>query len=225
MLTATHAHTISHSQRTISLVILDSYQIMADGLAKLLGTASGFQVLAAEVASSDSVSLVARLQPSLVLVDPVAEPILIDKLLRTLSIRLNESHLVVLTEEPTDRLLEQIVQYEVSCLSKAVASHELIEYLQRADAGERCYSPTIAERLIVSRDGVRVKRRSALAMLTDRQIEVLRQIALGHRVKDIAKQMHLSTKSVESHKYRIMNRLGMRDRVELALYAVREKLI
>lgn len=213
------------SQRAISLVVLDSYQIMADGLAKLLAGAPGFQVLAAEVASADSVALVARLQPSLVLVDPVAEPILIDKLLRTLSIRLNESHLVVLTEEPTDRLLEQIVQYDVSCLSKAIASSELVDYLQRADAGETCYSPTIADRLIIGREGVRVKRRSALAMLTDRQIEVLRQIALGHRVKDIAKQMHLSTKSVESHKYRIMNRLGMRDRVELALYALREKLI
>ncbi len=217
--------TLQPTQRSISLVILDSYQITSDGLSRLLGSVPGFQVLASEVASPDSVSLVSRLQPSLVIVDPVAEPIIIDRLLRTLSIRLNESHLVVLTEEPTDRLLEQIAQHQVSCLSKAIASSELVSYLQRIDAGETCFSPTIAERLIIARDGVRVKRRSALGMLTDRQIEVLRQIALGHRVKDIAKQMHLSTKSVESHKYRIMNRLGMRDRVELALYAVREKLI
>ena len=61
-------------------------------------------------------------------------------------------------------------------------------------------------------------------MLTARQVEVLRHLAQGQSVKEVAKLMHLSQKSVDSHKYRIMHKLAIHDRVELARYAIREGL-
>lgn len=64
-----------------------------------------------------------------------------------------------------------------------------------------------------------------LTLLTSRQLEVLRHLARGDSVKEIARQMHLSQKSVDSHKYRIMSKLGIHDRVELARFAIREGLM
>jgi len=61
--------------------------------------------------------------------------------------------------------------------------------------------------------------------LTDRQREVLCLLAEGFSVKEIASMMHLSAKSVDSHKYRIMKKLKLNDRVRLARYAIREGLI
>lgn len=63
-----------------------------------------------------------------------------------------------------------------------------------------------------------------LAGLTTRQVEVLRYLAQGQSVKEVARMMHLSQKSVDSHKYRIMHKLAIHDRVELARYAIREGL-
>lgn len=61
--------------------------------------------------------------------------------------------------------------------------------------------------------------------LSLRQKEVLRYLALGHTVKEVAAIMHLSVKSVDSHKYRIMKKLDLHDRVHLARYAIREGLL
>ncbi len=61
--------------------------------------------------------------------------------------------------------------------------------------------------------------------LSMRQVEVLKQLAIGHSVKEIARNMHLSPKSVDSHKYRIMHKLDIHDRVELARFAIRHQLI
>lgn len=66
---------------------------------------------------------------------------------------------------------------------------------------------------------------SGLSSLTNRQLEVLRHLAVGQSVKEVARQMHLSEKSIDSHKYRIMNKLGIHDRVELARFAIREGLV
>lgn len=104
------------------------------------------------------------------------------------------------------------------CLAKAI---------ELAVAGESYFSPKVKERIYFDEDEARYIARieSDLALLTNRQLEVLRHLARGDSVKEIAKQMHLSQKSVDSHKYRIMNKLGIHDRVELARFAIREGLM
>lgn len=66
---------------------------------------------------------------------------------------------------------------------------------------------------------------SPLADLTRRQLQILRPLAEGKSVKETARLLHLSPKSIDSHKYRIMNRLQVHDRVQLTRLAIREGLI
>jgi DNA-binding NarL/FixJ family response regulator len=70
-----------------------------------------------------------------------------------------------------------------------------------------------------------IERRSPLAKLTNRQIEVLRLVAEGHRTRDIADRLKLSIKTVESHRGEVMKRLGIHDVVSLVRYALRVGLI
>lgn len=67
--------------------------------------------------------------------------------------------------------------------------------------------------------------RRPLHKLTERQVQVLRLVAEGHRTRDIAKRLGLSVKTVESHRGEIMKRLGVHDVVSLARYAIRVGLI
>lgn len=64
-----------------------------------------------------------------------------------------------------------------------------------------------------------------VSVLTERQVEILKLLALGYSGKEIASKMHLALKSVESHKYRIMKTLGFRNAVRLCRYAIRNNLI
>jgi len=70
-----------------------------------------------------------------------------------------------------------------------------------------------------------IEKRTPLAKLTSRQVEVLRLVAEGHRTRDIADRLKLSVKTVESHRGEVMKRLGMHDVVSLVRYALRVGLI
>jgi DNA-binding NarL/FixJ family response regulator len=70
-----------------------------------------------------------------------------------------------------------------------------------------------------------IEKRTPLSKLTLRQIEVLRLVAEGHRTREIANQLSLSVKTVESHRGEVMKRLGMHDVVSLVRYAMRVGLI
>lgn len=72
-------------------------------------------------------------------------------------------------------------------------------------------------------DGLAI--RGPLHKLTDRQIEVLRLVAEGHRTRDIARRLKLSVKTIESHRGEIMKRLGIHDVVSVVRYAIRVGLI
>ena len=65
----------------------------------------------------------------------------------------------------------------------------------------------------------------SLECLTKRQQEILKFLALGDSVKEVARKLFLAPKSVEGHKHRIMKKLGIHDRVLLARYAIRNGLI
>ncbi len=92
--------------------------------------------------------------------------------------------------------------------------------------GDRCFSNEALDRLDYNPAIKRylVRSTSYLLTLTNRQLEVLRHLARGESVKEVAKAMVLSERAIESHKYRIMQKLGIHDRVELARYAIREGL-
>ena len=102
----------------------------------------------------------------------------------------------------------------------------LIDSIKRINRGDFCFSESIEQRLTYNRErhSWSLNQTEGVASLTNRQMEVLRHLATGRSVKEVAKRMHLSEKSVDSHKYRIMNKLQIHDRVELARFAIREGL-
>ncbi|HUQ70299.1 MAG TPA: response regulator transcription factor, partial [Planctomycetaceae bacterium] len=127
-----------------------------------------------------------------------------------------------------DIFIEQSLKLGFSgYLLKSEPLRELVSAIERVAAGEPVFSQAVAERLTFDPDKSQyvVRHESDLSALTLRQLEVLRHLACGQSVKEISHMMKLSQKSVDSHKYRIMNKLGIHDRVLLARFAIREGLM
>lgn len=145
-----------------------------------------------------------------------------------LAMRQRETKVVLYSVAMPDIYVDQALRTKVAgYVLKTDSLSNLVAAVQRVANGGTYYSEAIRERITVDPLTGQMKTHceSRLATLSDRQIEVLRNLAVGLSVKDVAKKMHISVKSVDSHKYRIMQALEIHDRVDLARYAIREGLV
>jgi DNA-binding NarL/FixJ family response regulator len=106
---------------------------------------------------------------------------------------------------------------------KASADRDLVEACRAAVRGEPFLYPAAVTALI--RDFLEREDGDELEPLTPRELEILKLIAEAHSTKEIADILVISPKTVERHRANILGKLGMRDRVELARYAIRRGLI
>ena len=132
---------------------------------------------------------------------------------------------VFLADTWSDLSIEQALKIDAAgMLSKDETLTDVIGSLRLIATGKRFISAAIAERITKQPGAGRqvLRRASRASCLTERQAEVLRYLATGLSTKKISTAMSVAEKTVESHKYRIMKCLGIHDRVELALFAIRE---
>jgi two-component system response regulator NreC len=102
---------------------------------------------------------------------------------------------------------------------KEAADSDLVEAVRRAASGQTYLQPTLGARLAAEPE------HTARAELTDREIEVLGLIALGHTNTEVAGQLYLSVRTVESHRAHIQQKLRLSSRAELVRYAIENNLI
>lgn len=224
---ATPASGAQRCERT-SVLLIDHQQAFTDAVRRALPATAAIEIAATAASIDDAIPLIRSLRPRVVVAELNGSTAGLQALLQLPEVRLKETRVAALSDGIADRLLDHVLNLNISCLSKCDPLDELLDSLCALARGERIYSRGIRLRLDVAAapEGPHmVRQRSRLAELSERQLQVLQYLAQGRRVKDVAQAMHLSEKAVESHKYRIMNQLNIHDRVELCLYAIREGLI
>ena len=141
--------------------------------------------------------------------------------------RLQRTRILFLASYVCDALLERAMRVGArGYLLRTESMESVIDAIRNVGAGGQGFSDEARDRLTfdpVSREFT-LPETSELGSLSNRQLEILCQLAIGRTVKEIARTMHVSDKAIDSQKYRIMSRLGIHDRVELARYAIREGL-
>lgn len=158
-----------------------------------------------------------------ILPDQTREPPLAT-LVRGLRNRSPESRIVFLLAKLSAGRLTELNRLSPSgMVDRQARPDDVRNVLRDTLRGDRAYTPNIRHYLDEMSHGSHTGGTPA-ETLSVRQKEVLRYLALGHTVKEVAAMMHLSVKSVDSHKYRIMKKLDLHDRVHLARYAIREGL-
>jgi len=212
----------------VSLVLIDPNCLLVEALPKCLREYADVTVVGRSLDVQDGLECLRRQKPDVCLVDADLYAKGFRLFADELAVRLGETRLAIFVDELTDVQLETAISNQVSgFLSHRDSLREVADSLTRLAAGETVVSSTLSGRLERDpRSGeVRAVRRSQLERFSNRQLEVLIHLARGSRVREIAGLMHVSEKAVESHKFRIMKRLGIRDRVELCRWAIREGLI
>jgi NarL family two-component system response regulator LiaR len=165
-----------------------------------------------------------RAQPDVVLLDLVMPRLDGVAALRALRGRAPEARVIVLTSfGDDDRVFAALRAGAVGYLLKDVEPADLVRAIRTAHAGQSPLSPAVAARVIdeLSHGG---HRAGAVEELTPRELEVLRLIARGRSNKVIALELGMAEKTVKTHVSHLLAKLGVADRTQAALYAVREGL-
>ena len=213
--------------QTTDAVIADNNRVNAESMAWCLKAYGGFRNVTALSTSAELLLTIRSQRPQVVL---IGERLIVSGLrdvFSDLAVRLGETRIAVFADALTDRQLDLIANNRVTgMLSRADAVKKISEQLSQIAAGTAVLSEHLNARIQLLRDGnFRCTASAQMQKLTDRQWDVLLNIAEGRRVSEVAEALSISQKAVESHKYRIMRVIGATDRVDLCRWAIREGLI
>ena len=207
--------------RSTTVLVADDHAIVLEGLVSLLKDYA-FEVVGAVGDGEKLVEAARRLKPDVIVTDLSMPGLSGLEVLTILKQERIESKVVVLTMHHDASWATQALKAGASAfLLKASAGEELVTAIQQALQGHVYLAAAVTQAVIdqIAESG------SAPAQLTARQIEVLRLIVKGQRMKEIASTLNLSTRTVETHKYEMMQVLGLRTTAELVRYALEHHVV
>ncbi len=215
----------------IRVLLADDHAVLRHSIRMLLETTGDMVVVGEAVNGQDALEKVRELLPAVVLMD-ISMPVLNGlESTRKIKREIPATQVVILTMHENEEYLVQILQAgAVGYVLKQAADQELIEAVRIASRGDTYLYPRIAT-LLVSDYLKRVESNPngeldpRFETLTAREKEILKLIAEGHTNKEIAEILVVSVKTVENHRYSLMNKLNAHDRGELIKYAIRIGLI
>ncbi len=210
----------------IRVILVDDHQIVREGLKALLQNKPDFEVVAEAADGRAAVSLVEKVKPELVLMD-IAMPGLngIEACQQIKS--LVPSCKILALSMHTDRRFVSRALQAGACgyLVKDCASQELVDAIYVVLQGRVYLSPSVAKTVVddylSTLEGKRIDSETALSA---REREVLQLLAEGRCTREIASSLHVSVKTIETHRKQIMDKLNIHSIAELTKFAVREGL-
>ena len=209
------------------VVLADDHAILRDGLRMVLESQPGIAVVGEAEDGRQALELVEHLHPDVVVMD-IAMPNLNGlEATRQIKRRYPAVKVVILTMHENRQYLTQIVKVGASgCVLKRSAGTELVTAVRAAVRGESYFSPAIAG-MMLEDYRVRLTRdeEDEDEQLTEREREVLQLVAEGRTNQEIADQLTLSIKTVQTHRAHIMEKLDVHDRTDLVKYAMRKGMI
>jgi len=204
----------------IRVVLADDHAMMRRSLRLLLDGEDDLEVVAEANDHPSAVRHVHGHQPDVLVLDLRMNNGAGIEAVRNFSERLPATKTVVLTMEDDPVFAQRaLTAGALGFVAKDLADVELVEAVRAAARGEEFVSPRVAARL----DSLH--RSLTDNKLTQREVEVLRLIALGHTSVEIARKLHLSPRTIETHRAHIHKKLGLATRAELVRYCLRRGLI
>jgi two-component system response regulator NreC len=205
---------------SIRIVLADDHPVVRRGLRMLLDDEDDFEVVAEAGDVESARRYVSGHHPAVLVLDlnmPGASTL---KSIPTIRTEFPETHIVVLTMQPEPAYArEALAAGATGYVLKQAADMELVEAVRLAAAGERYLNPGM---------GARIAAEPAPGPpdnLSEREVDVLRLIALGHTNTQIAEQLHISVRTVETHRSHIQQKLLLSSRAELVRYALDRGLV
>ncbi|WP_433684243.1 response regulator [Nocardia sp. CA-119907] len=205
---------VANGKLTVRVLIVDDERLVREGIAALLALQPGIEVVGIAENGSDATELAWDPHPDVALMDVRMAGM--DGIEAARLLRARAKVLMLTTFDDDDYIVRALRAGASGYLLKDLPAAELAQAVRLVHAGVDQYSATVSGRLAAL---VRPPFTAPTIELTPRELEVLRLVAGGAANREIARTMYLSEGTVKNHVSNILSRLGVRDRIQAAIYA------
>ena len=220
----------------IRIVVADDHPIFRDGLCKLLALEEDFEVVAQAQDGRQVLDVLQQFEPDILLLDLKMPGLDGLATLQRLQITRNKTRVIVLTASDDKNEFVQAMKLGTSGIAlKQTATELLIKSIRKVHAGEiwlDSHTTAAVIRQFVANDeapapapiSAAAPRERERSPLSQREREIVALVARGFKNKEMAEKMFISEQTVKNHLHNIFDKLGVSDRLELALYAIHNNL-
>jgi two-component system response regulator NreC len=216
--------------RKIRLLVADDHPVVRAGLRTLLSTQLDMEIVGEAADGATALARALELRPDVVIMDITMENMSGLTATREIRRRLPETKVLVLTIHDSEEYLRQMLEAGATgYVLKQAADMELAVAIRAVHRGEVYIYPSFTRVLLgelaQNMEAVRHAEQDDYDLLSQREKQVLRLVALGHTNRQIADQLFLSVKTIEAYRARLMQKLHLKSRSALVRYALRKGLL
>jgi DNA-binding NarL/FixJ family response regulator len=224
----------TETKTKIRIVVADDHPIFRDGLCKLLTLEDDFEVVAQAQDGRQVLDILQQLEPDILLLDLKMPGLDGLATLQKLQTARNKTRVIVLTASDDKNEFVQAMKFGTSgIVLKQTATELLIKSIRKVHAGEiwlDSHTTAAVIRQFVAAEEMppppmaSAPRDRERSPLSQREREIVALVAQGFKNKEMAEKMFISEQTVKNHLHNIFDKLGVSDRLELALYAIHNNL-
>ena len=215
--------------KPVRILLADDHEVVRCGLRALLEMHPGWEVCGEAADGRAAVDLAQKLSPDIVVMDISMPQLNGFEATRQILERTRGIEVLVLSVDGSEKMVRQVIGAGArGYVLKSDAGRDLVAAVGALLRHEEFFSPSVASIVHVADLKVAGRKRPSLrpaGVLTRREREVLQLLAEGRANKAVAKQLGISVKTAETHRARVMRKLGMKSLAELVRYAIRNGFI
>jgi Response regulator containing a CheY-like receiver domain and an HTH DNA-binding domain len=213
------------SRTKVSILLVDDHLIFTEGLKLLLTTRNDYEVIGTCQNGLEMLNFLANHQPDIVLVD-INMPVLDGEEAIHKALELQpDLRIIVLTSEEKGAIVERVIHSGVKgFVSKSSCQSELVDAIETVYEGGVHFSQDIFDLLITSMRQPE-KNKSVVDIFTIREKEIIRLLCDGKTSKEIAQELNINHRTVETHKAKIFEKTGVNNTISLVVCAIKDNLI
>lgn len=204
----------------LRILVADDFAVVREGLKAIIRAQPDMEIVGEASDGLSAVTLAEQLVPDVVVIAASISQLIGAQATVRIKHTIPAVHVIAFTIHRDKVHLRQMLEAGASgYVLKSAEAHEIVGAIRRVADGGTYVDPAIASRLVTSF----VRHPAGLpasTSLSDRETEVLRLIALGYSNKEISGRLELSVKTVETYKQRLMEKLGLKGRVDIVRYAL-----
>ena len=212
----------------IRILLTDDHTLFRQGIRTLLSTEPDLEVVGEAGNAMDSVAAAKQLRPDVVLMDIGMAGMSSFEATRQIRKERTETKIVFLSMYDDEDYLAECVEIGANgYVLKDSPADQLVTAIREVHRGGSYLSPRLLTRLVdgFREQGSHAVRQPRFGTLTKREREILKMLAEGRSVKEIASEFDLSVKTVEAHKFNLMRKLDIHNKAQLVQYAIQKKVI
>lgn len=209
----------------INVLLVDDHEPVRTGIKRILDDVRGFKVVGEAKTGEEAVQFCRQNHPDIVLMDMNMPGIGGLEATKKICRFCPDVKVIVLTVHCEDPFPSKVMQMGAhGYLTKSAGSNEMVHAIKAVKSGQRYIAPEIAQQIALAQFSGRTDE-NPFKSLSDRELQIMLMITKGEKVQNIAEQLNLTSKTVNSYRYRMFEKLNIGGDVELTHLAIRHKMI